>query len=75
MSHMTGAQVRILWNMFALCAGAFSLSIMDNLHAFLTTHTVVSPVSAPGRLNYISRSSCYSMSPTGRLKYSSFKFH
>jgi hypothetical protein len=39
MSHMTGAQVRIL-NMFALCAGAFSLSIIDNLHAFLTTHTV-----------------------------------
>jgi hypothetical protein len=40
MSHMTGAQVRILWNMFALCAGAFSLSIIVNLHAFLTTHTV-----------------------------------
>jgi hypothetical protein len=40
MSHMTGSQVRILWNMFALCAGAFSLSIIGNLHAFLTTHTV-----------------------------------
>jgi hypothetical protein len=51
MSHMTGAQVRIL-NMFALCAGAFSLSIMDNLHAFLTTHTVqkTTIVSPEGRV-------------------------
>jgi hypothetical protein len=59
MSHMTGAQVRILWNMFALCAGAFSLSIIANLHAFLTTHMYIclTCIGTMGRLNYISRSS------------------
>jgi len=65
MSHMAGAQVRILWNMFALCAGAFSVNYRQLARFFDDTYFCLTCIST--RSSQLYQQVVPIVSPEGRV--------